>query len=89
MLSELASPSPVDSSHGRSPARRGPLVSLALDDLLYIRNEGDASEELYNLRDDPRELTNLVGRPTLKPTLQRFRELLAQAKRSEKSAPVP
>ncbi len=89
VLSELASPSPVDSSHGRSPARRGPLVSLAWDDLLYIRNEGDVSEELYNLRDDPSELTNLLGRPALKPTLERFRELLARAKRSEKSAPVP
>jgi arylsulfatase A-like enzyme len=89
VLSELASASPVDSSHGRSPARRGPLVSLALGDLLYIRNDGDASEELYNLRDDPSELTNLAGRPTLKPALQRFRELLARARRSETSPPVP
>ena len=53
------------------------------------RNEGDASEELYNLRDDPSELTNLAGRHTLEPALQRFRELLARAKSSKTSAPVP
>jgi hypothetical protein len=45
VLSELASSSPIDSSHGRSPARRGPLVSLVEGDLLYIRNEGDGVEE--------------------------------------------
>ena len=58
VFSELRSPNPGDPSHGRSPARRGPLVSLAEGDLIYIRNQGDGTEELYNSREDPRELIN-------------------------------
>jgi arylsulfatase A-like enzyme len=78
VLSELASSSPIDSSHGRSPARRGPLVSLAEGDLLYIRNEGDGVEELYNLRDDPHELTNRAQSASMQPVLSGFRDRLAQ-----------
>jgi len=78
VLSELASASPVDSSHGRSPARRGPLVSLAEGDLLYIRNEGDGVEELYNLRDDPHELTNRAQTASMQPFLLRFRDRIAE-----------
>ena len=36
-------------------------MSLADGDLVYIRNEGDGTEELYNERNDPRELTNRAG----------------------------
>jgi arylsulfatase A-like enzyme len=80
VLSELPSPSPRDPSHGRSPARRGPLVSLAKGDLVYIRNEGDGAEELYNQRDDPLELTNRAHDDTMRPTLERFRQQLARLK---------
>ena len=80
VLSELPSPSPRDSSHGRSPARRGPLVSLAERDLVYIQNEGDGTEELYNERDDPRELTNRAASDTMRPVLERFRQQLARLK---------
>ena len=45
-------------SHGRSPGRLGPLISLAEGDFVYIRNEGDGTEELFDEREDPRELTN-------------------------------
>ena len=55
VLSELASPNPSDPNQGRSPAYRGPLISLAEGDFVYIRNEGDGSEELFNQRDDPHE----------------------------------
>jgi arylsulfatase A-like enzyme len=81
VLSELPSPNPTDSSHGRSPARRGPLVSLVDGDLLYIRNEADGTEELYNERDDPRELTNRAASASMRGVLQRLRERLAEAKR--------
>jgi arylsulfatase A-like enzyme len=81
ILSELPSPSPGDPSHGRSPARRGPLVSLAEGDLVYIRNERDASEELYVEHDDPRELTNRAGSVRMEPALRRFRERLARIKK--------
>jgi arylsulfatase A-like enzyme len=80
VLSELPSPSPRDSSHGRSPARLGPLVSLAEGDLVYIQNEGDGTEELYNERDDPRELSNQAANDTMRPVLERFRQQLARLK---------
>jgi arylsulfatase A-like enzyme len=81
ILSELPSPSPNDPSHGRSPARRGPLLSLAEGDLVYIRNQGDGSEELYDERDDPRELINLIRSARMGPALRRFREYAARLKK--------
>jgi arylsulfatase A-like enzyme len=86
VLSELPSPSPRDSSHGRSPALRGPLVSLADRDLVYIQNEADGTEELYNERDDPWELTNRAASDTMRPVVQRFRERLARLKPGPKRA---
>ena len=80
VLSELPSPSPRDSSHGRSPARRGPLVSLADRELVYIKNEGDGTEELYDERSDPRELTNRAASDAMRPVLERFRQQLARVK---------
>jgi arylsulfatase A-like enzyme len=80
VLSELSSPNPTDPNQGRSPAYRGPLVSLALGDFVYIRNEGDGSEELFNERDDPYELTNRARTGALLPLLRRFRDHLQRAK---------
>ena len=80
VLSELASPNPSDPNQGRSPVYRGPLISLALGDLVYIRNEGDGSEELFNQREDPDELSNLAHVDTMLPILRRFRDHLPQAK---------
>ena len=48
VVSELSSPNPGDPNQGRSPARRGPLISLAEGDYVYIRNEGDGREQLFN-----------------------------------------
>ncbi len=73
VLSELPAPTPND--FGRSPARRGPMLSLAEGDFVYIRNQGDGTEELFNERDDPRELTNRARVDALKPVLERFRDL--------------
>jgi len=80
VFSELPSPNPSDSSSGRSPARRGPLVSLAEGDMIYIRNQGDGTEELYNSRDDPRELINRARSDEMNQVLQRFRERMARIK---------
>jgi arylsulfatase A-like enzyme len=57
-LSELARPNPYDPNSGRSPAHRGALVSLAEGDFVYIRNERDGSEELFDERRDPNESDN-------------------------------
>jgi arylsulfatase A-like enzyme len=78
VISELAAPNPVDPNHGRSPARRGPLISVVDGDFVYIRNQKDGSEELYNERDDPRELTNRAGSAAYQPILARFRSRLSQ-----------
>ena len=42
--------------------------------IVYIRNEGDGTEELFNERDDPGELRNQAGVEALQPVLKRFRE---------------
>jgi arylsulfatase A-like enzyme len=85
VLSELESPNPANPSRGRSPASRGPLVSLAEGDFVYIRNEADGTEELFNDRDDPGERRNRARDAAAGPILKRFRERLAEL--ATRSAP--
>jgi hypothetical protein len=77
-VSELKEPSPNNPNQGRSPSTRGPLVSLAEGDFVYIRNEGDGNEELFNEREDPRELINRASSASMAPVLARFRRRLNQ-----------
>ncbi|MGC8638879.1 MAG: sulfatase [Isosphaeraceae bacterium] len=83
VASELDSPNPMDRNQGRSPAERGALVSLAQDEFVYIRNLGDGGEELFDERNDPLELTNLLrghsGAGDIDPVLQAFRAHIKQA----------
>jgi arylsulfatase A-like enzyme len=81
-ISELPKPNPYDPNHGRSPAHRGSLISLAQGDFVYIRNEGDGTEELFNERDDPGESRNLAQVAAVQPILQRFRRRLDRMKAS-------
>jgi arylsulfatase A-like enzyme len=76
VLSELAAPNPADPNQGRSPARTGRVISMAEGDLVYIHNEGDGTDELFNEREDPLELLNRARAESLLPVLQRFRERL-------------
>ena len=76
-VSELPSPNPSNPNQDRSPAHRGPLVSLADGDFVYIRNQRDGSEELFNERDDPRELTNRARQEAFQSILKRFRSQLS------------
>ena len=80
VISELSEPNPANPSQGRSPAARGPLVSLAEGDYVYIRNEGDGREQLFHERDDPDELINRAKVEAMQPLLQRFRQRLDQVK---------
>jgi len=80
VLSELEVSNPANPNQGRSPAARGPLVSLATGDFVYIRNERDRSEELFDERDDPRELLNRAQDDVMQPVVQRFRARLDQIK---------
>ncbi len=84
VLSELAAPNPADPNRGRSPAVRGPLIALAEADFVYIRNQGDGTEEVFNQRVDPHELANLAGAEAMQALLRRFRDRLEQA-----TAPTP
>jgi arylsulfatase A-like enzyme len=79
-ICELWEANPVHPSHGRSPAARGPLVSLTDGDFVYIRNERTGSEELYNERDDPGELHNQAGLEAMQPVLRQFRARLDQVR---------
>ena len=80
VISELPLPNPYDPNHGRSPAQRGPLVSVAEGDLVYIRNRGDGKEELYNDREDPGEVHDLSRDEAMKPALERLRRRLDELK---------
>jgi arylsulfatase A-like enzyme len=80
VISELSRPNPHNSNRGRSPIHRGALISLAEGDFVYIHNQGDGTEELFNEREDPRELTNRAHDDSLKPVLERFRERAARVK---------
>jgi arylsulfatase A-like enzyme len=80
VISELPSPNPHDPNQGRSPAYRGPLISLAEGDFVYIRNTGDGAEELYNEREDPGEVQDLSRVEALRPVLERLRRRLDRLK---------
>jgi len=80
VVSELSAPNPLNPNQGRSPAHRGPLVAIAERDLVYIQNEGDGTEELYDERDDPRELINRARAAAFRPVLEQFRARLGQWK---------
>ncbi len=89
VLSELAVPNPTDPNHGRSPAYRGPLISLAEGDLVYIQNQENGTEELFNERDDPDEIHDLAGAGSMLPVLRRFRDHARPAIASAWAMPVP
>jgi arylsulfatase A-like enzyme len=72
-ISELPSPDPLDMNQGRSPAHRGSLVARVEGPFVYIRNEGDGGEELFNHQDDPAEEHNLAGEKSMKAVLERLR----------------
>jgi arylsulfatase A-like enzyme len=77
-IAELTEPNPTDPSRGRSPAVRGPLVSLARSEYVYIRNERDGHEELFCDRDDPLEFFNRAGDEPMQPVLKQLRRRLEQ-----------
>jgi arylsulfatase A-like enzyme len=86
VISELMAPNPSKPNQGRSPAARGPLVSLAEGSFVYIRNEGDGSEQLFNERDDPQEFDDRARLESMRPVLESFRSRLAQIRRDSTSS---
>jgi len=76
IVSELTAPNPLQPNQRRSPGSRGPLISLADDDFVYIRNERDGSEQLFDERDDPREFSDRAAVESMRPILEDFRKRL-------------
>jgi arylsulfatase A-like enzyme len=58
------------------PHELSPLAAVKEQDWSYIRREHDAQEELFRLRDDPKEQHNLVGDPSAQSSLLRLRATL-------------
>ena len=85
-ISELASPNPYDPNQGRSPVHRGALASVAEGDYVYIRNEGDGSEELFNERDDPNEFDNRARFEATQAVKERLRAHLNELKAGHRRA---
>jgi arylsulfatase A-like enzyme len=81
VVSELASPNPINANSKLSPAARGPICSVAEGDFVYIRNEKDGAEELFNIQDDPRELSNRAPNAAFHTTLERFRGYYHESRR--------
>jgi arylsulfatase A-like enzyme len=86
VISELTEPNPTRPNQGRSPAFRGPLVSLAQGDFVYIRNEGDGSEQLFNERNDPQEVDNRSQFESMRPVLEDFRSRLKLIRKTSASS---
>jgi arylsulfatase A-like enzyme len=76
VVSELRSPNPLQPNRGRSPASRGPLISLADHKFVYIRNERDGSEQLFDARDDPQESIDRSAVESMRVVLDDFRRRL-------------
>ena len=85
-IAELSGPNPTRPSQGRSPASRGSLVSLAEGDYVYIRNEGDGREQLFDERADPDERVNLAKVAAMHPRLERLRRRLDQLRPNPRRA---
>ena len=73
--SEVNLPPEDDPNGGRSPARRGPLLSLVDATHHYIRDR-DGHEQLFDLLADPDEAHDLALLPESAPILGRFRAAL-------------
>jgi len=60
---------------GHGPIRYGPMRSVVLGHLDYIQN-GNGTEELYDLFEDPREEHDLAGLPVWADSLEKLRSIL-------------
>ena len=64
-----------------SPRRPWPMAALTEDGWSYIRREGEVREELYHLREDPKEQHNLADSAGSRPRLERMRGVISRLTR--------
>jgi arylsulfatase A-like enzyme len=88
VLSELEAPNPIDPNHGRSPAKQGPLISLADGEFVYIRNDHDGREELFHEREDPGELIDRSRSGSHAAVIARFRDSLRRLRSGADNLPA-
>jgi hypothetical protein len=78
VVSELTTTNPLWPNRWRFPPARGPLISLADDNFVYIRTDKDGSEPLFDERGDPHELSDRSRVESMRPVLEKFRHRLDQ-----------
>ncbi len=61
-----------------SSRRPWPLAALTEEGWSYIRREGESLEELYHLREDPRQQHNVADSAGSRPRLDRMRDALSR-----------
>ena len=59
-----------------TPRPRAPLGAIKDTEWSYILREGEAPEQLFHLRDDPKETHNLADEPAARATLEKMRAVL-------------
>jgi hypothetical protein len=75
-VSEVAPTGPFDPNRLWLPVFQDPIASLAEDDWVLIRQEGEPYEQLFNIREDPKEVHNLARDPAMQPRMQQMRKTL-------------
>jgi arylsulfatase A-like enzyme len=75
-LAEVVPENPLIRNSWSAPKPLSPLGAIKEKDWSYIRREGDVREELFHLREDPKEQHNLAGDPTAQAALQQMRAAL-------------
>jgi arylsulfatase A-like enzyme len=75
-VSEVAPTGPFDPNRLWLPVFQDPIASLAEDDWVLIRQEGEPYEQLFNVREDPKEVHNLARDPATQPRMQQMRKTL-------------
>jgi arylsulfatase A-like enzyme len=75
-VSEVAPTGPFDPNRLQVPDFQDPIESLAEDDWVLIRQDGESDEQLFNIREDPNEAHNLARDPATQPRMQQMRKTL-------------
>jgi arylsulfatase A-like enzyme len=76
-LSEVDGPVNCTPNQGRSPVFGGPLHAIAERGEVYIR-DSSGREQLFDVRTDPKQLSNLAALPKSAPSIERFRAHFAR-----------
>jgi arylsulfatase A-like enzyme len=75
-LAEVVPNDPGNRDSWGVPKPLPPIRAVKEKDWSYIRREGDGREELFRLREDPKEQHNLARDPATQTTLQQMRATL-------------